>query len=717
MALSAHGNALPEGYRLLWYRIGRVLGQGGFGITYEAFDTNLEKPVAIKEYLPTEFAVREADTTVRPFTEDRKQMFDWGLDRFLQEARTLAKFHHPNIVLVHNVFEKNGTAYMAMQYEQGEALSQLFKLARLETEADLLRIALPLLDGLEHMHDSGFIHRDIKPPNIYVRTDGSPVLLDFGSARFAVGGETRTLTSLVSPGYAPYEQYHSETARQGPWTDIYGLAATLYAGINHGRGPVDAIVRGNARIEGKPDPMKPALEIGSERYSEAFLRAIDAALGFTPEERPQSVAEWRKLFPSSEMHQPVAKTGTRSQQDIATVVNEDLKVTLQPGKPGVVMWTLAGLVLVVVIVGAFYLFKSEQFIPSVPEPQQTSEVDQQRIIQQAVERALEAEAERKQQQEQNRLAKQAEVKKAQQAQEQALATTGEGNERLRQQQIDDLLTKADKALAASRLTSPADDNATKYLKEVLRLDSENLRASQGIGQVINRYLNLAEDASRQGEWNKAKFYLNKADSIEPGTESVDLARQILLQQQAEAEKKRHQLAEIERKRLEQEQKRIQATKLQAEQKALPDDRLPITLVLFGETKRGAVDFVSDKLMRTFKKVLIEMSIDHEIEIADSLVDKAYFSKTQYQEKSMAICRKKPVSMLFGIIFDHWKGGPTGEFIMTGYDCTTNQYTKKSYNVVYDQSISKWGPSWKKAITSFIQDTDIFNNARKTYTAN
>ena len=146
MSSKSHGNALPEGYRLLWYRIGRVLGQGGFGITYEAFDTNLEKSVAIKEYLPTEFAVREADTTVRPFTEDRKQMFEWGLDRFLQEARTLAKFHHPNIVLVHNVFEKNGTAYMAMQYEQGEALHNLFRAGRLNSEQERLLRELAELD-------------------------------------------------------------------------------------------------------------------------------------------------------------------------------------------------------------------------------------------------------------------------------------------------------------------------------------------------------------------------------------------------------------------------------------------------------------------------------------------------------------------------------------------------------------------------------------------
>ncbi len=297
MSFKSHGNALPEGYRLLWYRIGRALGQGGFGITYEALDTNLEKTVAIKEYLPREFAVREGDSTVRPFTEDRKQMFEWGLDRFLQEARTLAKFDHPNIVRVHNVFEDNGTAYMVMQFEQGEALDRLFKFRRIESEADLQRIAYPLLDGLEYIHEAGFIHRDIKPPNIYVRQDGSPVLLDFGSARFAIGGETKTLTSLVTPGFAPYEQYNTETGKQGPWTDIYGMGATLYTGLKGGCGPLDAIARGNACIEGKVDPLIPAVDVGKGKYSESFLSAIDAALQFQSNDRPQTIHKWRSMFP------------------------------------------------------------------------------------------------------------------------------------------------------------------------------------------------------------------------------------------------------------------------------------------------------------------------------------------------------------------------------------------------------------------------------------
>ncbi len=161
MSLKNHGNALPQGYRLHWYRIESVLGQGGFGITYLAHDTNLDKSVAIKEYLPIELAVREGDSSVRPFTEDRREQYAWGLTRFIEEARTLANLDHPNIGRVFSVFEDNATAYMVMAYEAGETLAELSKFDRLADEAALLAITHPLIDALEHMHAAGFIHRDI----------------------------------------------------------------------------------------------------------------------------------------------------------------------------------------------------------------------------------------------------------------------------------------------------------------------------------------------------------------------------------------------------------------------------------------------------------------------------------------------------------------------------------------------------------------------------
>ena len=292
MSEQAYPDALQPQYRLHWYTIERVLGQGGFGITYLARDANLDQLVAIKEYLPVEVATRRPDATVRSRSEGQRERYRWGLDRFIQEARTLARFDHPNIVRVHSVFEFNGTAYMVMRFEEGDNLASLLERRGTLSERDLLRILLPVLDGLELVHNAGFIHRDIKPDNIHIRSDGSPVLLDFGSARHSLG-KAQTLTILVAPGYAPFEQYYSSSENQGPWTDIYGLGATCYRAIA-GISPMDAITRSKGILGSTREVLVPARNIGSGRYSTQLLTAIDHALEFSEKNRPQTVAEWRR---------------------------------------------------------------------------------------------------------------------------------------------------------------------------------------------------------------------------------------------------------------------------------------------------------------------------------------------------------------------------------------------------------------------------------------
>ena len=307
-------NSLRPGYKLHWYEIETVLGQGGFGITYLATDANLHQRVAIKEYLPLELAVREGDFSVYPASQSQDDRYRWGLGRFLSEARTLAKFSHSAIVRVMNVFEANNTAYMVMEYQDGRSLQQHLERRRTLAEPQLIKIVKPLLDGLEAIHGHGFIHRDIKPSNIFIRKDGHPVLLDFGSARQALGEQTQTLTSVVSPGYAPFEQYYSKSDRQGPWTDIYGLGATLYRCIS-GLQPMAAIDRSEAILKAERDVFVSASELGVGQYSEGFLFAIDSALQFNEKKRPQSIPEWRAMFdfPTSENLSPRSHpTQTRS---------------------------------------------------------------------------------------------------------------------------------------------------------------------------------------------------------------------------------------------------------------------------------------------------------------------------------------------------------------------------------------------------------------------
>ncbi len=282
--------ALRAGARLLWYEIVSVLGQGGFGITYFARDTNLDQPVAIKEYLPVDIARRGEEGAVEPRAADDAELYEQGKSRFLAESRTLSRFDHPNIVRVYSVFEANNTAYMVMRYEDGESLNDILVREGTLEQVQILAIAKPLLHGLAQIHSAGYIHRDVQPGNIYLRRDGSPVLIDFGAAR-ENSGKPRTMTILVAPGYAPIEQYYAHGQEQGPWTDIYGLGATLYRAIA-GVAPIDAIERSRGILGSTRDVLVPAIVAGHGRYSESLLRAIDHALMFNERDRPQSATEW-----------------------------------------------------------------------------------------------------------------------------------------------------------------------------------------------------------------------------------------------------------------------------------------------------------------------------------------------------------------------------------------------------------------------------------------
>lgn len=283
-------HALPAGYGLHEYSIDSVLGIGGFGITYLARDTHLDMRVAIKEYLPSSLSVRSADSIVHPKSDADAATYRWGLDRFLKEAQTLARFRHPNIVRVIRYFEANGTAYMVMDYEDGQSLAAYLRgHPKAATEAFLRKLLTPLLDGLKQVHLQGFMHRDIKPTNVFVRVDGSPVLLDFGSARLSVTSrQAQNLTAVYTAGYAPFEQYFSD-GKQGPWTDIYSLGAILYWCVTGDR-PVDAARRV------KSDTLIPAVRAAEGDYSERFLAAIDQALILDEERRPQSIETWEAMF-------------------------------------------------------------------------------------------------------------------------------------------------------------------------------------------------------------------------------------------------------------------------------------------------------------------------------------------------------------------------------------------------------------------------------------
>ena len=287
-ATATYRNALSMGAMLLEYRLESVLGAGGFGMTYLCTDTHLDKRVAIKEYFPSDLALRALDGSVVAVNTDSDLSYQWGLERFIQEARTLAKFSHPHIVRVNRYFEANSTSYMVMDYEDGESLSQLLQREAQPGEARIKEIVLPLLDGLQAVHEAGFLHRDIKPANIFIRTNGSPVLLDFGAARQAVNGSTKSLTAVLTPGYAPLEQY-SGAGNQGPWSDIYAMAGVVYRAFTN-ENPPDAV----SRLKNDAVPARLAQLKG--HVSEPALRAVDWALALDEKQRPASVEVWKRAL-------------------------------------------------------------------------------------------------------------------------------------------------------------------------------------------------------------------------------------------------------------------------------------------------------------------------------------------------------------------------------------------------------------------------------------
>jgi serine/threonine protein kinase len=322
-------NALPPGYALHEYRIESVLGAGGFGLTYLAIDGNLSLKVALKEYLPTEFAARGEDSTVQPKSDDATESFQWGLQRFMDEAKTLASFRHPNIVRVMRFFEANRTGYMVMEFVEGKPLSEWILARRPLPQPALLALATSLLDGLAVIHKSGFLHRDIKPPNIYIREDGSPVLLDFGSARQLMGG-SQELTAVVSPGYAPLEQYHAH-GKQGPWSDLYAFGGVLYWLVT-GTKPVEAA----ARV--KQDVLPPAAKVGEARaYTPEFLAAIDWALKPDEDARPQSVADFKRALLGGVRSVPVERTVPFDIANAPTVIEQPSRSRGSTGLTGVTL--------------------------------------------------------------------------------------------------------------------------------------------------------------------------------------------------------------------------------------------------------------------------------------------------------------------------------------------------------------------------------------------
>jgi len=282
---------LPVGLQLEEYRIEKVLGSGAFGVTYKGLDTNLSLEVAIKEFFPESIAERNSNGHVVLRAGGDVDLYAWCRERFLDEAKTLAQFRHPNIVRVNRYFQTNGTAYFVMDFEEGKSLQEFLKESGgLMSEEQVKAIFKQVLEGLAQVHQRKYLHRDIKPGNIYIRNNGTAALLDFGAARLEMSGSEKDYVSMLTPGYAPLEQYISD-GRQGPWSDLYAIAATMHRCLT-GKAPIASMERRKRITTGHADPYHPvAQRLGQDNNPSSLLDSIDWMLSLDTAARPQSVEQ------------------------------------------------------------------------------------------------------------------------------------------------------------------------------------------------------------------------------------------------------------------------------------------------------------------------------------------------------------------------------------------------------------------------------------------
>jgi serine/threonine protein kinase len=324
---STDAGLLPVGSRLAEFEVTRVIGQGGFGVVYEAWDHTLERVVAIKEDLPTSLSTRQNDGTVVPLSERHRETFDLGMRSFINEARLLAQFDHPSLLKVYRFWQEKGTTYMVMPFYRGDTLREaLVAIPAGVDESWLIRIMDGVTQALAVMHNANCYHRDIAPDNIILlEGSGRPVVLDFGAARRVITDKTQAITVILKPGYAPIEQYaEMPDMSQGAWTDVYALAAVMHVAVC-GRAPPPSVAR---LLSDSYVPLA-GNEILRQRYSLRLLEAIDAGLGVRPEQRPQSMAELRaaldlevghSIAPTPRTQPPSGARSGNSNADAATVI-------------------------------------------------------------------------------------------------------------------------------------------------------------------------------------------------------------------------------------------------------------------------------------------------------------------------------------------------------------------------------------------------------------
>jgi serine/threonine protein kinase len=384
--VSATDNSLlPIGTRVAEFEISRLIGQGGFGVVYEAWDHTLERVVAIKEYMPSSLANRQADGSVVPLSERHKETFDLGMRSFINEARLLAQFDHPALLKVYRFWQERGTTYMVMPCYKGDTLKEALLAKKDQVNEEWL---MGVIDGVTQalavMHRASCYHRDIAPDNILLlENSGLPVVLDFGAARRVITDKTQAITVILKPGYAPIEQYaETPDMSQGAWTDVYALSAVMHVAIT-GRSPPPSVAR---MLNDRYVPLAGNAALHA-RFSDRLLAAVDAGLAVRPEARPQSMAQFRMALGLPTVDEATTSQTTKAMSarspihsapsaSAAKPSNQPLSAAQQTKKPPLALIAAGAAGLVIAAAGAWWWSNNAAPKPSAVNPTGAQPADQ-----------------------------------------------------------------------------------------------------------------------------------------------------------------------------------------------------------------------------------------------------------------------------------------------------------------------------------------------------
>jgi serine/threonine protein kinase len=460
------------------YLIGRVLGKpGGFGITYLTWDTRLQELLAIKEYLPRDLVARNiGQLSVSAHSKEEGELFRCGLREFLGEARIMAKFNNDHLVDVRSFFEANGTAYLVMDYYEGQTLAEyLDQHGGKVSEETALDIIIPLMNGLDEVHKLGFIHRDIKPQNIYITKQGRAILLDFGAARLAIAERSKSLSVILTPGYAPFEQYLSQRL-QGPRTDIYACAAVLYQMVT-GTVPPAAVERVKEDLLVFPQSLEPKVSLS---FSKAVMKGLELDL----DNRPESINLFQKMLLETDNPNVSPPDEPRLSGDDNPISKISWKSLLPSSRNA----ALLGIAILAALLIGIVAWGIDHYWPSPADEQAGTAAKKTGL---PPDRPAEPKLDS---------AKQIKPTQPDGTQNAAPDTS-------KQQAIEKLIAAAAEDIKNNRLNSPKGNNALEKYKEIHKLDPGNKAATQGFENIGKIFINLAQDQINAGDTKKADQYL------------------------------------------------------------------------------------------------------------------------------------------------------------------------------------------------------------------